>query len=132
MKISRADENSLTREAYDPVFRVYFHDSLPEATRGATEVFDVSGLDVVQAINWAQRIARNQRTFSIALIDGRTRSGDVSITWLVGCDGNDDALAGSSDVDQWVAAQQRRMLLRRQCPVGIAPFDEAPSADLDA
>jgi hypothetical protein len=65
------------------------------AVVGWTDTYDLTGADVLQAIDWAQRPAGDGLTYAVALVEdddtpaerrpGRARG----LVWLVGGDGND-------------------------------------------
>lgn len=51
-----------------PRFRVYLHGSGASATHGWTDTYDITGADVLQAIDWAQRQAGERLTYAVALV----------------------------------------------------------------
>lgn len=126
MSVVPVDERDSGWEHDRPRFRVYLHDS-GSRTGGTTWTYDITGADVLQVIDWAQREAGDRRTYAIALVyDDATMEDQSSghgrgLVWLVGMDGNDVAEPGSPE---W--AVQQRMLTRRFQPVGIAEPDRAP------
>ena len=76
-----------------PRFRVYVHGGTVldghDWTGGATATYDVTGADVLQVVDWAQRRATNGATYAIALVvdDRQDRRGLVC---LLGIDGKDE------------------------------------------
>ncbi len=109
-----------------PRFRVYLHSSGAETTHGTTWTYDVTGADVLQVIDWAQRQAGDRPTYAVALVgdDAERERLDPGhgrgLVWLVGMDGNDTAL------DAEEASTQNRMLRRRTQPVAIPTEDTMP------
>jgi hypothetical protein len=107
---------------------VYLHGSGASTTQGWTATYDVTGADVLQVIDWAQRQAGTSLTFAVALVwddksleashPGRERG----LVWLVGMDGNDEG------VDVRENDAQERMLSRRREPVDIPRRDRMPSS----
>ncbi|MFZ5849600.1 MAG: hypothetical protein ACOYX5_19710 [Actinomycetota bacterium] len=125
VRIVEVDERDSAWEDSDPRFRVYLHGSGADSTRGSTATYDVTGADVLQVIDWAQRQAGDRLTYAVALV--RDRGGDSvalahgrGLVWLVGMDGNDSA---TSEQERDV---QSRMLARRADPVGITSADRMP------
>ena len=119
VQIASVDERDSGWELSTPRFRVYLHGSGDSSTYGWTDTYDVTGADVVQVIDWAQRQAGDLLTFAVALVcddrvDGR------GLVWLVGMDGNDQP------VDHREVDSQRRMLARRQDPIILPPADKMP------
>jgi len=116
------DERDSGWERHTPRFRVYLHGSGSASTRGWTDTYDVTGADVLQVIDWAQRQAGGRLTHAIALVDDdeardrREPGSGRGLVWLVGMDGNDTAVSDEE------AATQQRMLARRgepnRCPSG--------------
>ncbi len=92
----------------------------------ATDTYDITGADVVQVIDWAQRQAGDSLTYAIALVyDDQAREQlnpefGRGLVWLVGMDGNDQATEPEEE------ATQQRMLARRRSPVGVPPADHMP------
>ena len=112
------DERDSSWEDPEPRFRVYLHDAV-DGPGGATQTHDLTGVDVLQAIDWAQRRAGTTHTWAIALVadDAHGRRG---LVWLVGADGNE------SPGDPVTDDAHRRMLLRRDRPVALGPDDAHP------
>jgi hypothetical protein len=140
IEIVGVDERDSNWEDDRPRFRVYFQRTLgepgaesraeersPSPIGGWTATYDVTGADVVQVIDWAQRQAGPSLVYSIALVrderdvaiahPGRGRG----LVWLVGIDGNQGAL------DPREAEMQNRMLARRQSPVIVPAADRMPA-----
>ena len=109
-----------------PRFRVYLHSSAADTTRGSTWTHDVTGADVLQVIDWAQRQAGDRLTYAVALVVDDAAMERASpghgrgLVWLVGMDGNDTAL------DAEEATAQDRMIRRRTQPIGIPAGDAMP------
>ncbi|XVX20490.1 hypothetical protein ACQP1U_01010 [Actinomycetota bacterium] len=126
MRVTPVDERDSFWESADPRFRVYLHVSAEDSTAGWTSTYDVGGGDGLQVIDWAQREAAPGVTYAVALVvDGHGRERDApghgrGLVWLVGRDGNDVPR------DSALADAQRRMIARRQEPVGIPAADRAP------
>jgi hypothetical protein len=127
VQIVGVDERDSNWEDRQPRFRVYLHRSGETSTRGWTDSYDITGADVVQVIDWAQRQAGESLTYSVALVhdDDDQERGNPGrgrgLVWLIGMDGNDSAVNGSE------AEVQRRMLSRRATPVGVPGPDRMPS-----
>ena len=127
MQVRKVDERDSGWEDSAPRFRVYLHGSGETSTRGWTDTYDITGADVLQVIDWAQRQAGDRLTYAVALVRDDAQRERLNpgtgrgLVWLVGMDGNDttDDESPESDV-------QRRMLLRRSAPVGLPPADGAP------
>ena len=131
VQILQVDERDSYWEDGTPRFRVYLHGSEETSTYGWTDTYDITGADVLQVIDWAQRQAGDALTFAVALISERDlqephdpRSGR-GLVWLVGMDGNDTA------IDEGEAETQRRMLSRPAEPVGVPEADRMPAGVLD-
>lgn len=115
-----------------PRFRVYLHGSGDSSTVGWTDTYDITGADVLQVIDWAQRQAGDRLTYAVALVrddeeqeqERRTPGHGRGLVWLVGMDGDDSTEAGSQEREV-----QRQMLRRRLDPVGIPDTDRAPESD---
>ena len=131
VNIVAVDERDSSWEDDRPRFRVYLHGSGEASTYGSTATYDVTGADVVQVIDWAQRQAADGRTYAVALVrDDEARENKSpgfgrGLVWLVGMDGNDTPVNPSE------AATQQRMLARRSAPLRIPEGDRMPGA-LDA
>jgi hypothetical protein len=120
----QVDERDNRWEDDRPRFRVYLHGSGETSTGGWTDTYDVTGADLLQVLDWAQRQAGDRLTYAIALVRDDPGHGR-GLVWLVGRDGNGTPTHGSE------ADALRRMLLRRTTPVGIGEFDQMPSGVLD-
>ena len=126
MHIVQVDERDSGWERSTPRFRVYLHGSGESATPGWTDTYDITGADVLQVIDWAQRQAGTSLTYAIALVydDGAQEQLNPGygrgLVWLAGMDGNDQA------IDDHEADAQTRMLARRLEPVTIPPVDRMP------
>jgi hypothetical protein len=128
IQIVQADERDSNWEHHVPRFRVYLHGSGEAETSGWTDTYDITGADVLQVLDWAQRQAGGSLTYAIALAyddeeqerlnPGRARG----LVWLVGRDGNDDVAGDDSG-----AEVQRRMLARRAHPVNVPEADRMPT-----
>ena len=131
VQIEQVDERDNNWEDNQPRFRVYLHGSGVSSTYGSTDTYDVTGADVLQVIDWAQRRAGDSLTYAIALVydDADKERQDPGhgrgLVWLVGADGNDRATSGH-DIDA-----QHRMLARRHDPVRLSRVDLMPSGVLD-
>jgi hypothetical protein len=129
--IVQVDERNSGWEDPRPRFRVYLHGSGPTSTHGWTDTYDVTGADVAQVIDWAQRQAGDALTYAVALVyDDETREHwnpgfGRGLVWLVGMDGNDDP------IDFLEEDRQRRMLSRRVEPLTIPPADRIPPGVMD-
>lgn len=66
MRLLPVDERDSSWEINNPRFRVYLHGSGEESTIGWTGTYDVTGADVLQVIDWAQRQAAGQLTYAVA------------------------------------------------------------------
>ena len=127
MDVKGVDERDSGWEDPRPRFRVYLHGSGESSTGGWTDTYDITGADVLQVIDWAQRQAGSRLTYAVALVrddaeqERRNPGYGRGLVWLVGMDGND----GTED-DSEERAVQHRMLIRRRSPVGIPEADRAP------
>jgi hypothetical protein len=126
IEIERVDERDSTWEDDRPRFRVYLHGSGAESTFGWTATYDITGADVLQVIDWAQRQAGDSRTYAVALVRDDVAAEQLTpgygrgLIWLVGEDGNDSsAYPGATEL-------QARMLGRRREPVVVPPADRMP------
>jgi hypothetical protein len=115
VQIGQVDERDSGWENDRPRFRVYLHGSGPTTTHGWTDTYDVTGADVLQVIDWAQRQAKEQ------LYPGFGRG----LVWLVGVDGNGDP------IDAVEEDRQSRMLARRTAPVSVPVADRMPPGPID-
>ena len=126
VQIWSVDERDNNWEKSDPRFRVYLHGSGTSTTHGWTATFDITGADVLQVIDWAQRQAGDSLAYAVALVwddqarepshPGRARG----LVWLLGMDGNE-----SAELPRVVEVQER-MLGRRRTPVGVPEQDRMP------
>lgn len=129
MQVSQVDERDSGWEDSDPRFRVYLHGSGETSTGGWTDTYDITGAEVLQVIDWAQRQAGDRLTYAVALVrDDKERERlnpghGRGLVWLVGMDGNDTTEEGSAQREV-----QRQMLGRRLSPVSIPKTDRAPEA----
>ncbi|MGN0065408.1 MAG: hypothetical protein ACI379_14315 [Nocardioides sp.] len=123
--VSPVDERDNTWEDGSPRFRVYLHGSEDDSTRGWTDTYDVTGADILQVIDWAQRQAGDTLTYAVALVSHdphqERRCTRPGLIWLVGMDGNDVTINDHED------DVQRRMLARRAAPVGVPAVDRMPA-----
>jgi hypothetical protein len=134
VEVRAVDERDSNWENANPRFRIYLHGSGESTTSGWTATYDITGADVLQAIDWAQRPAGHSLTYAVALVcDDNTHQQsnpgyERGLVWLVGMDGNDSAW------DDREAAVQKRMLSRRREPVGVPQQDRIPEGllSLDA
>ena len=113
------DERDSCWEDGAPRFRVYLH-SHPGPS-SATSTFDLTGGDVLQAVDWAQSHVSPGGTYAVALVrDRRGADGpERGLVWLVGIDGNTDP---SNDAE---TDALRRMAERVTTPVIVPPADRA-------
>jgi hypothetical protein len=127
MHVMQVDERDSSWENDHPRFRVYLHGSGKASTVGWTDTYDITGADVLQVIDWAQRQAGDELTYAVALVrddpEKQRRNPGYSrgLVWLVGMDGNDDTAGHPEE-----RSVQQRMLARRQERVGIPEADRAP------
>jgi hypothetical protein len=132
IQVQQVDERDSGWEDSTPRFRVYLHGSNEASTHGWTDTYDITGADVLQVIDWAQRQAGDQLTYAVALVRDDAERERVNpgfgrgLVWLVGIDGNDTSDEGSTERDV-----QQRMLRRRQTPVGIPEADRVHRAATD-
>ena len=68
VQVVHVDERDSGWENARPRFRVYLHGSGPHSTYGWTDAYDVTGADVLQVIDWAQRQAGDSLTYAVALV----------------------------------------------------------------
>ncbi len=129
VQIVQVDERDNGWEQPVSRYRVYLHGSGEGTTVGWTDTYDITGADVVQVIDWAQRQAGDSRTYAVALVyDDRAQEDQNpghgrGLVWLVGMDGNDPPIReGEAD-------KQNRMLARRREPITI-PVADRTSPDI--
>ncbi len=126
MRVWPVDERDSGWEDPAPRFRVYLHGSGEASTHGWTDTYDITGADVLQVIDWAQRQAGDRLTYAVALVRDDPERERLNpgfgrgLVWLVGMDGNDTTGEESSEREV-----QRRMLLRRHSPLDIPTADQA-------
>lgn len=126
MRVRQVDERDSGWEDSAPRFRVYLHGSGEASTHGWTDTYDITGADVLQVIDWAQRQAGDRLTYAVALVrdDVERERLDPGVgrglVWLVGMDGNDATDDHTSEREV-----QQRMLLRRHAPVGVPAADQS-------
>lgn len=122
-QIVSVDERDSSWEIDTPHFRVYLHGSGETTVHGWTATYDITGADVLQVIDWAQRQAGESLTYAVALVyDDKAReqvnAGNArGLVWLVGTDGNTNARSPEE------TEILNRMLLRRRDRVGVAQSD---------
>jgi hypothetical protein len=126
IRVVQVDERDNNWEDTSPRFRVYLHGS-GDTTHGWTDTYDVTGADVLQVIDWAQRQAGESLTYSVALVYDDKAFEQLNpgcargLVWLVGLDGNTNA------ADPEETERLDRMLARRGDPVGVPPTDRMPA-----
>ena len=104
------------------------HGSGETSTSGWADTFDVTGADVLQVIDWAQKQAGDSLTYAVALVwDDKAQAelnpgGGRGLTWLLGVDGNTNAFEETRETDVL-----RRMLVRRAEPVLVPRADRMPT-----
>jgi hypothetical protein len=131
IKIVGVDERNSNLENDHPRFRVYFQRTQDSYIGGWTATYEITGADVVQVVDWAQRQAGETLVYSIALVyDDRAMEEPApgpgrGLVWLLGMDGN------RSELDPSEAEIQRRMLARRQNPVIVPSTDRMPPGVLE-
>lgn len=122
------DERDSSWEDGHPRFRVYLHGSGDTETYGWTDTYDITGADVLQVIDWAQRQAGDVLTYAVALVRDDVEHARINpgrgrgLVWLVGMDGNDTTDPGSAD-----DVTQQRMLARRHHRIDVADLDTMPT-----
>jgi hypothetical protein len=120
VQIVEVDERTSSWEDPAPRFRVYFHRLDAEGEAEWTGTYDVTGCDVLQVIDWAQReAAAGELPWALALV-GEQDDGRLGLTWLVGLDGVDTSVSG---IEQ---DRHRRMWARRTGRIGVPALDRAP------
>ena len=126
VEIVQVDERDNNWENSHPRFRVYLHGSDETTTHGWTDTYDITGADVLQVIDWAQRQAGESLTYAVALVYDDRAFEQLNpgcargLVWLVGIDGNTRA------IDPAEAQAMHRMLARRREPVGVPTADRMP------
>lgn len=132
VRIVPVDERDSAWEDDRPRFRVYLHGSGEASTHGWTDTYDVTGADLLQVIDWAQRQAGDSLTYAVALVQDDRARGQRDperargLVWLVGVDGNDTPFHDEE------AEAMRRMLARRRDPVVVPEADRMPPGAPDA
>lgn len=103
LDVRAADERDSAWENSDPRFRVYFFE--PAGDSFSSQVHDLGGCDVLQAVEWARAHA-NGRLFSVALVDDPAHPHEAArgLRWILGNDANDSATTA------WSAEARRRMM----------------------
>ena len=89
MQVTRVEERDSGWEDPHPRFRAYLHGSSETTTRGWTDIYDTTGADVLQVIDW-ERQARYRLAYAVALVRERERLNPGQgrgLVWLVGMDG---------------------------------------------
>lgn len=131
VKIVPVDERDSSWENDHPRFRVYLHGSGETTTHGSTATYDITGADVLQVIDWAQRQAGESLTYAVALVYDDQASEQLNpghgrgLVWLVGIDGNTSALNSEE------TRAMERMVARRHEPVGVPEGDRMPRGVLE-
>lgn len=126
VQIVQVDERDGGWEHGGPRFRVYLHGSGESSTHGWTDTYDITGADVLQVIDWAERQAGDSLTYAIALVYDDAAQEQLNpgsgrgLVWLIGMDGNDHP------TDPAEEDAQQRMLTRRRSPVDVPPADRMP------
>ena len=128
--IEQVDERDSSWEDGHPRFRVYLHHTGddPSLLGWATDTYDITGADILQVIDWAQRQAAGTLVYSIALVNDDTDRERLNpgrgrgLVWLVGMDGNDNPWTEEE------RATKQRMLARRREPVRLSAPDLMPPA----
>jgi hypothetical protein len=116
IRAQAVDERDSSWEDDSPRFRVYLH-SHP-GPGSVTATYDLTGADVLQAVDWAQSHVAVGGTYAVALVCERPGSAggpERGLVWLVGIDGNTDP------VSDWERDALRRMAQRAASPVVIPP-----------
>ncbi len=132
IEIRQVDERDSSWEDDHPRFRVYLHGSGEDTTYGWTDTYDITGADVLQVIDWAERQAGTALTYAVALVSDDVAHDRLNpghgrgLTWLVGMDGNDTTEPDSSD-----EMTQRRMLGRRHHRIHVGEGDTMPTTVLE-
>ncbi|GAA4716181.1 hypothetical protein GCM10023349_39950 [Nocardioides conyzicola] len=130
IQVLPVDERDGSWEVDTPRFRVYLHGSGEATTHGWTATYDITGADVLQVIDWAQREAGDSLTYAVALVyDDNAKAqlnsgGGRGLLWLVGTDGNTNARSPEE------TAVLNRMLARRTDRVGVPQADRIPEGAL--
>ena len=131
VQVVQVDERDSGWENSRPRFRVYLHGSGPKSTYGWTDTYDVTGADVLQVIDWAQRQAGDSLTYAVALVHDDPARGQMDpgsgrgLVWLVGMDGN------TNPINPEEAETLDRMLARRREAVGVPLADRMPAGAPD-
>jgi hypothetical protein len=126
VEIVGVDERDSHWENDHPRFRVYLRRTQGSYIGGWTETYDITGADVMQVIDWAQRRAGESLVYSVALVyDDRAQEQSMpghgrGLVWLVGMDGD------QSQLDPVETEIQQRMLARRREPITVPPADRMP------
>lgn len=127
VQIVQVDERDNNWEVPVSRYRVYLHGSGEAATLGWTDTYDITGADIVQVIDWAQRQADDSLTYAVALVyddrmsEKQNPGHGRGLVWLIGMDGNDQATTPAE------ADKQNRMLTRRRAPITIPVADRMPA-----
>jgi hypothetical protein len=70
MRVIQVDERDSAWEDRDPRFLVYLYGSGAASTGGGTGTYDITGADVLQVIDRAQRQADGRLAYAVALVRG--------------------------------------------------------------
>lgn len=92
ISVELVDERDSSWEDYSPTFRVYLQDPSTDFVAATTATYDLRNVDVVGAIDWAQRATEGtEQSFALALVaekDGRSSDPGRGLVWLLGRDSN--------------------------------------------
>lgn len=129
VEIVEVDERDSNWEDEGPRFRVYFQRTRDTYIGGWTATYDITGADVLQVLDWAQRQAGDELVYSVALVSDSPPvpsrpEAARGLVWLVGADGN------RTELEPAEAEIQRRMLARRRHPVALPEDDRMPAGVL--
>lgn len=120
ISFEEVDERTSSWEVSRSIYRVYIHGLNEEGEIDTTVTYDISGADVLQALDWAQKRAGIGHAWALALVT-KQPNGDghlvPGLVWLVGMDGQD------SPWDPWEEQVKRRMMQRVGAPIGLSSFD---------
>lgn len=101
-RVEPVDERDSNWEKADPTFRVYVQSARDETHTASTATYDLSGVDVQQAIEWARNRAQDwprdqaggDSSFAVALVvDDQAQESlepgtGRGLIWLLGRDAN--------------------------------------------
>lgn len=91
------DERDSNWEDRQPTFRIYIQSATDTNTSASTATYDLTGVNVIEAIEWARRNSSFTDSYAVALVyddayrDQLNPGCGRGLVWLLGHDANDVA-----------------------------------------